>query len=206
MLPVMADLLMDLASSKRSSGYRLLGVGHHGTGASLCCLTVMLGEGLDEAVCKKMGFEASYAVTGQTYPRKFDTMVLNVLAMIAQSAYKFSNDLRLLQSLKEIEEPFEKQQIGSSAMAYKRNPMRSERMGALCRFVLSLPANAAVTASTQWFERTLTIRRTGGLLSAGFLAVDAILNLYLNISSGGVREGIQNHINQELPFMAPRRF
>ena len=204
------DLLMDLGqleSIKRD--YRLLGVkGTTGTGASF--LTLFGGDAdkvkaLDEAVCKKMGFEASYAVTGQTYPRKFDTMVLNVLAMIAQSAYKFSNDLRLLQGLKEMEEPFEKQQIGSSAMAYKRNPMRSERMGALCRFVLSLPVNAAVTASTQWFERTLDDSANRRLvIPQGFLAVDAILNLYLNITSGLVvyEKVIQSHINQELPFMA----
>jgi adenylosuccinate lyase len=144
-------------------------------------------------------------VTGQTYPRKFDSIVLNVLSLIAQSAYKFSNDLRLLQNLKEMEEPFEKKQIGSSAMAYKRNPMRSERMGALCRFVLSMPVNAAVTASTQWFERTLDDSANKRLvIPQSFLAVDAILNLYLNISDGLVvyENVIKNHISQELPFMA----
>jgi adenylosuccinate lyase len=131
--------------------------------------------------------------------------VLNALALIAQSAYKFSNDLRLLQNLKEVEEPFEEEQIGSSAMAYKRNPMRSERMGSLSRYLLSLPVNAAVTASTQWFERTLDDSANRRLvLPQGFLAADAILNLYMNISSGLVvyEKVISSHIGQELPFMA----
>ena len=204
------DLLMDLKQLEAlKRDYRLLGVkGTTGTGASF--LSLFDGDAakvktLDEAVCRKVGFHSSYAVTGQTYPRKFDSMVLNVLSLIAQSAYKFSNDLRLLQSLKEMEEPFEKNQIGSSAMAYKRNPMRSERMGSLCRFVISLPVNAAVTASTQWFERTLDDSANKRLvIPQGFLALDAILNLYLNITSGLVvyDKVIKSHIEQELPFMA----
>lgn len=160
---------------------------------------------LDKAVCKKLGFESSFPVTGQTYPRKFDTVVINALALIAQSAYKFSNDLRLLQGMKEIEEPFETGQIGSSAMAYKRNPMRSERMGALCRFVLSMPINASVTASTQWFERTLDDSANRRLvIPQSFLAVDAVLNLYLNITGGLVvyENVISKHVKRELPFMA----
>ena len=110
---------------------------------------------LEKRVVAKLGFDKVYGVTGQTYPRKFDYNVLCVLSQIAQSAYKFSNDIRILQNMKEIEEPFEKSQIGSSAMAYKRNPMRSERIGSLARFVISLPMNSAITAGTQWFERTL---------------------------------------------------
>lgn len=204
------DLLMDFGHIRNlKKDFRLLGVkGTTGTGASFLSLfdgDAAKVKALDEAVCKRIGFASSYAVTGQTYPRKFDTMVLNVLSLIAQSAYKFSNDLRLLQNLKEMEEPFEKNQIGSSAMAYKRNPMRSERMGSLCRFVISLPVNAAVTASTQWFERTLDDSANKRLvIPQGFLAVDAILNLYLNISSSLVvyEKVIKSHIDQELPFMA----
>ncbi len=206
----MQDLLMDLQQINGIiSDYKLRGVkGTTGTGASF--LSLFDGDAdkvkeLDKVVCEKVGFASSYAVTGQTYPRKFDSIVLNALSLIAQSAYKFSNDLRLLQNLKEMEEPFEKQQIGSSAMAYKRNPMRSERMGALCRFVLSMPVNAAITASTQWFERTLDDSANKRLvIPQSFLAVDAILNLYLNISDGFVvyENVIKNHINQELPFMA----
>ncbi len=204
------DLLMDLQQiNDIISNFKLRGVkGTTGTGASF--LSLFNGDTgkvklLDKIVCEKMGFSSSYAVTGQTYPRKFDSIVLNTLSLIAQSAYKFSNDLRLLQNLKEMEEPFEKKQIGSSAMAYKRNPMRSERMGALCRFVLTMPLNAAVTASTQWFERTLDDSANKRLvIPQSFLAVDAILNLYLNISDGLVvyENVIKNHINQELPFMA----
>jgi len=204
------DLLMDLEQIKTvRHNYRLRGAkGTTGTCASFLSLfdgDTQKVRALDEAVCRKMGFASSYAVTGQTYPRKFDTIVLNALSLVAQSAYKFSNDLRLLQNLKEIEEPFEKNQIGSSAMAYKRNPMRSERMGALCRFVLSMPINAAVTASTQWFERTLDDSANKRLvIPQSFLAVDAVLNLYLNITSGLVvyENVISNHIMQELPFMA----
>ena len=206
----MQDLLIDLEHLQFIlQNYKLRGVkGTTGTGASF--LSLFDGDAekvrmLDEVVCKRLGFDSAFAVTGQTYPRKFDTIVLNALALIAQSAYKFSNDLRLLQNLKEIEEPFETEQIGSSAMAYKRNPMRSERMGSLCRYVISLPINAAVTASTQWFERTLDDSANRRIvLPQGFLAVDAILNLYLNIVSGLVvyENVIKSHIAAELPFMA----
>lgn len=206
----MQDLLADLEQIQDIlKNYKLRGVkGTTGTGASFLSLfdgDARKVKALDKAVCEKIGFNSAFAVTGQTYPRKFDTIVLNALSLVAQSAYKFSNDLRLLQNLKELEEPFEKQQIGSSAMAYKRNPMRSERMGALCRFVLSMPINAAVTASTQWFERTLDDSANKRIvMPQSFLAVDAILNLYLNISDGLVvyDKVIANHINQELPFMA----
>jgi len=160
---------------------------------------------LDKIVTEKMGFKESYSVTGQTYPRKVDSIVLNTLSEIAQSAYKFSNDLRILQSMKEIEEPFEKNQIGSSAMAYKRNPMRSERMSALARFVVVTSMNPAITASTQWFERTLDDSANKRLsVSEAFLALDGVLNLYMNISSNLVvyEKVIEAHVNNELPFMA----
>lgn len=204
------DLLMDLSEIKDiKKNFKLRSAkGTTGTGASF--LSLFDGDAekvkkLDKMVCEKLGFKDSFAVTGQTYPRKFDTIVLNALALIAQSAYKFSNDLRLLQSLKEIEEPFEKSQIGSSAMAYKRNPMRSERISALSRFLLSMPINAAVTASTQWFERTLDDSANRRLvLPQSFLAADAILNLYLNVASGLVvyENVISSRIKEELPFMA----
>ena len=152
-----------------------------------------------------MGFEKSYGVTGQTYPRKLDSIVLNRLSEIAQSAYKFSNDLRLLQSMKEIEEPFEKNQIGSSAMAYKRNPMRSERMGSLARYVIVNSLNPAITAATQWFERTLDDSANKRIAVAeAFLALDGVLNLYINIAENMVvyEKVISAHVNNELPFMA----
>lgn len=160
---------------------------------------------LEKKVVKKLGFDKVYGVTGQTYPRKFDYNVLSVLSQIAQSAYKFSNDIRILQNMKEIEEPFEKSQIGSSAMAYKRNPMRCERMGSLARFVISLPLNSAVTAGTQWFERTLDDSANRRIVNAqAFLAVDGILNLYMNVSENLVvyEKVIAKHISAELPFMA----
>ncbi|HHW89930.1 MAG TPA: adenylosuccinate lyase [Clostridiales bacterium] len=160
---------------------------------------------LEKLVLNKLGFEAAYGVTGQTYTRKFDYSVLSALSMIAQSAYKFANDLRLLQHLKEIEEPFEKEQIGSSAMAYKRNPMRSERICALARFVLSLPINASMTASTQWFERTLDDSANKRIvIPQAFLAIDGALNLYLNIAENMVvyENMIKKHLDEELPFMA----
>ncbi|MDE7453996.1 MAG: adenylosuccinate lyase, partial [Clostridia bacterium] len=136
---------------------------------------------LEKRVVKKLGYGKVYGVTGQTYPRKFDYNVLCVLSQIAQSAYKFSNDIRILQNMKEIEEPFEKSQIGSSAMAYKRNPMRSERIGSLARFVISLPVNSAFTAGTQWFERTLDDSANRRIVNAqAFLALDGILNIYMN--------------------------
>jgi len=160
---------------------------------------------LERRVVEKVGYSKVYGVTGQTYPRKFDYNVLCVLSQIAQSAYKFSNDIRLLQSMKEIEEPFEKNQIGSSAMAYKRNPMRSERIGALSRYLLSLPINAAITSSTQWFERTLDDSANRRIVNAqAFLCVDAILNVYMNVAENLVvyEKVIEKHVKLELPFMA----
>ena len=160
---------------------------------------------LEKRVVSKLGYEKVYGVTGQTYPRKLDYNILSVLSQIAQSAYKFSNDIRILQNMKEIEEPFEKKQIGSSAMAYKRNPMRSERIGALARYMLSLPMNSAITASTQWFERTLDDSANRRIVNAqAFLTVDAILNIYMNVADNLVvyEKVIAKHIRAELPFMA----
>lgn len=162
-------------------------------------------EELDKLVSEKMGFSKRFAVTGQTYDRKVDSEIMNLLANIAQSAHKFTNDLRLLQHLKEIEEPFEKNQIGSSAMAYKRNPMRSERISSLAKFVISLQQSTAMTASTQWFERTLDDSANKRLaLPQAFLAVDAILIIWNNIMEGLVvyEKIINKHIMAELPFMA----
>ncbi|ACD52767.1 adenylosuccinate lyase [Clostridium botulinum] len=160
---------------------------------------------LDKMIAEKMGFDKSFGVTGQTYPRKLDSIVLNTLSEIAQSAYKFSNDLRLLQSMKEMEEPFEKNQIGSSAMAYKRNPMRSERISALARYVIVDALNPAITAGTQWFERTLDDSANKRLsVAEGFLALDGVLNLYMNIAENMVvyDKVIASHVASELPFMA----
>ena len=160
---------------------------------------------LEKRVVKKLGYEKVYGVTGQTYPRKLDYNILSVLSQISQSAYKFSNDIRILQNMKEIEEPFEKNQIGSSAMAYKRNPMRSERIGSLARYVVSLPMNSAITASTQWFERTLDDSANRRIVNAqAFLAVDSILNIYMNVAENLVvyEKVIAKHIRAELPFMA----
>jgi adenylosuccinate lyase len=162
-------------------------------------------EELDHRVAKKMGFAASYPVTGQTYSRKVDAQVLGALAGIGESAHKAGTDLRILQSRKEIEEPFETKQIGSSAMAYKRNPMRSERMCALSRFAISLAANAENTAATQWMERTLDDSANRRLsLPQAFLAIDAVLALYRNIVGGlVVNPGvIERNLREELPFMA----
>ena len=160
---------------------------------------------VDKEVVKKMGYSSAYPVTGQTYPRKFDSYVLNCLSGIAQSASKFANDIRLLQHLKEVEEPFEKSQIGSSAMAYKRNPMRSERISSLSRFVIGTAVNPAITAATQWFERTLDDSANKRIaVPQSFLAIDAILDLYINVSSGLVvyPKVIESRIMAELPFMA----
>ena len=160
---------------------------------------------LDKLVCNKMGFEKTFAVSGQTYTRKFDFELLSVLAGIAESAMKFANDIRLLQSMKEIEEPFEATQIGSSAMAYKRNPMRTERMTALSRYVMSLPINTAMTAGTQWLERSLDDSANRRIvIPEAFLGVDGILNLYNNVSSNLVvyENMIKRHLDAELPFMA----
>ena len=160
---------------------------------------------LDKELSKRFGFEKVFGVSGQTYDRKIDAKVVALLGNIAQSAHKFSNDLRLLQNLKEVEEPFEKNQIGSSAMAYKRNPMRSERIGALAKYVMSLTTSSAMVASTQWFERTLDDSANKRLtIPQAFLAVDAILLIWNNIMNGIVvyPNRINKHIEEELPFMA----
>lgn len=206
----MQDLVMDMENIDfLLSTLKLRGVkGTTGTQASF--MNLFEGDeekvkALDKIVAEKMGFKKSFGVTGQTYPRKLDSIILNTLSEIAQSAYKFSNDLRLLQSMKEIEEPFEKNQIGSSAMAYKRNPMRSERMGALARYVIVDALNPAITASTQWFERTLDDSANKRIAVAeAFLALDGVLNLYINIAENMVvyDKVIEAHVNQELPFMA----
>ena len=160
---------------------------------------------IDPMIAKKLGLEACYPVSGQTYSRKVDTRVLNVLAGIAASAHKFSNDIRLLQHLKEVEEPFEKTQIGSSAMAYKRNPMRSERIASLSRYVMIDALNPAITSATQWFERTLDDSANKRLsVPEGFLAIDGILDLCLNVVDGLVvyPKVIEKRLMSELPFMA----
>lgn len=160
---------------------------------------------LDKELSKRFGFDKVFGVSGQTYDRKIDAKVVALLSNIAQSAHKFSNDLRLLQNLKEVEEPFEKNQIGSSAMAYKRNPMRSERIGALAKYVMSLTTSSAMVASTQWFERTLDDSANKRLtIPQAFLAVDAILLIWNNIMNGIVvyPNRINKHIEEELPFMA----
>lgn len=204
------DLMMDLEDVEyQLSKAKLLGCkGTTGTQASF----MELFEGdeekckkLDELIAKKMGYDASFPVSGQTYPRKLDSQMLNVLSLIAQSAYKFSNDIRLLQHLKQIEEPFEKSQIGSSAMAYKRNPMRSERIGSLARYVIVDALNPAITASTQWFERTLDDSANKRIsVPEAFLAVDAILSLYINVVDGLVvyDKVIYQQFMREIPFMA----
>jgi adenylosuccinate lyase len=182
--------------------------GTTGTQASFCELfdgDYKKAKELDRLTAEKMGFKAPVDVSGQTYSRKHDSRVLSVLSGIAQSAAKFSNDMRLLQSLKELEEPFEKSQVGSSAMAYKRNPMRCERMASLCRFLVVDAQNAALTASAQWLERTLDDSANKRIaMPEAFLAADAILNLYINVASGIVvyPKMIERHIQEELPFMA----
>ncbi len=204
------DLLMDYQSViELKNRVKLRGVkGTTGTQASF--LDLFDGDGekvkqLEKLVCEKLGYDKVYGVTGQTYTRKFDYNVLCVLSQIAQSAYKFSNDIRLLQNMKEIEEPFEKNQIGSSAMAYKRNPMRSERLGALARFVITAPLNTSITSSTQWLERTLDDSANKRIIIPQvFLAVDGLLKLYMNITENLVvyEKVIEKHILAELPFMA----
>ncbi len=204
------DLVLDLAEIEyRLATLKCRGVkGTTGTQASF--MTLFNGdhakiEDLDRRVSAKMGFESAYAVTGQTYSRKVDAQVLDVLSGIGQSAHKAGTDLRILQSRKELEEPFEKQQIGSSAMAYKRNPMRSERMCSLARFAMNLPANLAQTVATQWLERTLDDSANRRLvLPQAFLAIDAVLILYRNIVDGLVvyPKVIEKHLDEELPFMA----
>ena len=204
------DLVMDLSDvDYMISQLKLLGSkGTTGTQASFLELFDGDHEKCKEAdrrIAQKMGFDACYPVSGQTYSRKLDTRVLNVVASIAQSAHKFSNDIRLLQHLKEIEEPFEKSQIGSSAMAYKRNPMRSERIASLSRYVMIDVLNPAITAATQWFERTLDDSANKRLsVPEAFLAIDGVLDLYLNVVDGLVvyPKVIEQRLMSELPFMA----
>ncbi|WP_312428676.1 adenylosuccinate lyase [Lacrimispora sp.] len=204
------DLTMDLEDLDYILGsIRLLGSkGTTGTQASF--LELFDGDmdkvrRADSMIAEKLGFAGCYPVSGQTYSRKVDSRVVNVLAGIAQSAHKFSNDIRLLQHLKEVEEPFEKSQIGSSAMAYKRNPMRSERMASLSNYVMADVMNPMLISSTQWFERTLDDSANKRLsIPEGFLAVDGILDLYLNVVDGLVvyPKVIEKHMMAELPFMA----
>lgn len=204
------DLMFDLEEiTQVADSLKLLGCkGTTGTQASF--LDLFNGDHdkcveLDKRIASKMGFESSYYVSGQTYSRKVDARVLNALSSIAQSAHKFSNDIRLLQHLKEIEEPFEKTQIGSSAMAYKRNPMRSERIASLARYVMADALNPAMTAAEQWFERTLDDSANKRIsVPEAFLAVDAILGIYTNVVNGLVvyPNMIHKHIMDELPFMA----
>lgn len=206
----MHELVMDLEDLDYVAGsIRLLGSkGTTGTQASF--LELFDGDmdkvrKLDPMIAEKLGYPGCYPVSGQTYSRKVDSRVLNILAGIAQSAHKFSNDIRLLQHLKEIEEPFEKSQIGSSAMAYKRNPMRSERIASLSNYVMSDVMNPMLVASTQWFERTLDDSANKRLsIPEGFLAIDGILDLYLNVVDGLVvyPKVIEKHMMAELPFMA----
>lgn len=204
------DLLMDLEDVEyQLSKAKLLGSkGTTGTQASF--LELFDGDHckvkkLDEIIAAKMGYTSCFAVSGQTYSRKLDSQMLSVLSGIAQSAAKFSNDIRLLQHLKEIEEPFEKNQIGSSAMAYKRNPMRSERIASLSRYVMIDSLNPYITEATQWFERTLDDSANKRIsVPEAFLAVDGILNLYANVADGLVvyPKVIEQHLRRELPFMA----
>ena len=206
----MMELLLDLQDLDYLIGsMRLLGSkGTTGTQASFMELfdgDHEKAKAVDRKIAEKMGFPGCYPVSGQTYSRKVDSRVLNVLSGIAQSAHKFSNDIRLLQHLKEVEEPFEKNQIGSSAMAYKRNPMRSERMASLANYVMADAMNPMMTASTQWFERTLDDSANKRIsIPEAFLAVDGILNLYLNVVDGLVvyPKVIEKRLMAELPFMA----
>lgn len=204
------DLEMDYEALQEQLAKKKLRGAKGTTGTQASFLELFDGDGekvkkLDRLVAEKMGYSDVFAVTGQTYPRKLDSQILNVLSGIAQSAHKFSNDIRLLQNLKEIEEPFEENQIGSSAMAYKRNPMRSERIAALSRYVIADALNPAMTASEQWFERTLDDSANKRIsVSEAFLATDAILGIYLNIARGLVvyPKVIEAHLKKELPFMA----
>lgn len=206
----MQDLTLDLENLNHTiESMRFRGVkGTTGTQASFMNLfdnDEQKVKTLDEKVSEHFKFNRVFKVTGQTYSRKVDSFILNALSGVAQSAYKFSNDIRLLQNMKEIEEPFEKNQIGSSAMAYKRNPMRSERMGSLARYVIVDALNPAITASTQWFERTLDDSANKRIsVAEAFLALDGVLNLYINITEGLVvyENMIASHVKNELPFMA----
>lgn len=204
------DLLFDLEQLDfQLTNMKLLGCkGTTGTQASF--MELFDGDSekvkeLDRKIAEKMGFKSTYPVSGQTYSRKVDAQALWVLSSIAQSAYKFSNDIRLLAHLKEVEEPFEKGQVGSSAMAYKRNPMRCERIASLSRYLMIDALNPVLTASSQWFERTLDDSANKRIsIPEGFLAADAILSLYINVVEGLVvyPKIIEKHLNDELPFMA----
>ena len=206
----MQDLVMDLQQLDfRLGQLRLLGCkGTTGTCASF--LELFEGDAgkvreLEALICKKMGFPGAYPISGQTYTRKVDYFTLSVLSGIAQSAGKFAGDFRLLSHMREVDEPFEAGQVGSSAMAYKRNPMRSERIASLARYVVAQEANPAMTASTQWLERTLDDSANRRMcIPEAFLAVDGILNLYINVISGAVvyPQVIGKHLEQELPFFA----
>lgn len=204
------DLLMDYEEITWLLDHKKL-LGQKGTtGTQASFLELFEGDDekagkIDAMICEKMGYDDYFAVSGQTYTRKYDTRVLQVLTGIAQSAHKFSNDIRLLQHKKEMEEPFEKGQIGSSAMAYKRNPMRSERMAALANYLIADSINPAITASTQWFERTLDDSANKRIaIAEAFLAADGILDLYLNITDGLVvyPKVVEADLMAELPFMA----
>jgi len=206
----MQDLLLDLEQLDFTlNGLKLLGCrGTTGTGASF--LSLFDGDhekvkALDQKIAAKMGFDKVYSVSGQTYSRKVDYYTVSVLSGIAQSAYKFSNDIRLLSHLKEVEEPFEAGQVGSSAMAYKRNPMRSERIASLSRYVTANALNPALTAEAQWLERTLDDSANRRIaIPEAFLAADSILSLYINVAGGLTvyPHMIKKHLNEELPFMA----
>ena len=204
------DLLMDLEEVEFFlDTLKFLGVkGTTGTQASFLKLfegNAKKVRNLDELVTRRMGFEAGFPVTGQTYPRKVDSRALGILSGIGQSAHKFANDLRLLSHLKEIEEPYEAKQVGSSAMPFKRNPMRCERMTALSRFLIANAQNPAMTAAEQWFERTLDDSANKRLsVAEGFLAADAVLVIYLNVARGLVvnEAMIRKHLSEEMPFIA----
>ncbi len=206
----MMDLLLDLKAVENLIDNMLL-LGSKGTtGTQASFVELFDGDAekiksLDRKIAEKMGYKGVLPVSGQTYTRKIDFQVLSVLSGIAQSATKFSNDIRLLQHMKEIEEPFEKDQIGSSAMAYKRNPMRSERIAGLARYVIANAQNPAITAAAQWFERTLDDSANRRIsIAEGFLATDGVLNLYLNVADGLVvyEKMIEQRLMNELPFMA----
>ena len=204
------ELMMDLDELDCClASFKLLGCkGTTGTQASFMDLFENDEEKckqLDAKICQKMGFESSFPVSGQTYPRKFDSRILSTLSSIAQSASKFANDLRLLQHMREVEEPFEKSQVGSSAMAYKRNPMRSERICSMARHVIALAMDPPMTASVQWMERTLDDSANRRIcMPEAFLSIDAVLELYANIADGMVvyPQMIQRHVEEQLPFMA----
>ena len=206
----MQELLLDLSDLEYMIGQQKL-LGSKGTtGTQASFLELFNGDHekvrqIDKKIAEKMGFAECYPVSGQTYSRKVDSRILNILSGIAQSAHKFSNDIRLLQHLKEIEEPFEKNQIGSSAMAYKRNPMRSERIASLSNYVIADSINPAITAATQWFERTLDDSANKRIsVPEAFLAIDGILDLYLNVVDGLVvyDKVIYQRFMKEIPFMA----